>query len=159
MSLTLLPREPSNLSASCPTVLSTRPPSPPAPSGQAPCCWLQEFCRGHSPCSTRCLWGLQAVLHLEEQAGTKPTLLPPVSPLCQGHPFPSQGTHFLLGCPCGCRKEQGSLGTQAPQVCIALRMGSGGHLSELIKLLNELRFPKHLEQCGTGVSAISMFAK
>lgn len=70
-----------------------------------------------------------------------------------GTALPISRNHFFLGCPWGCGKELGSLGTQ---VCIALTTGCGGRRSELMLLLNELIFPKHLKQCGTGASAINL---
>lgn len=143
-------------------VLSTQSPSGPHPAGSIPAVSCRNSLLWAQPLQpvawVMLLRGLQAAQHLKERAGIESTLCLQSVPFA-GTPLPISRNHFLLGGPCRSREEQASLGTQTPQACRPLRMGSAGHLPELLQLLNELRFPKHLEQCGTGVRALSIFLK
>lgn len=138
--------------------LSAQSPSGPHPAGSIPSVSYSNSLLWAQPLQpvawVMLLWGLQAA----QQASIKPTLCLQSLPFA-GTPLPISRNHFLLGGPCRSREEQASLATQTLQACRPLRMGSAGHLPELLQLLNELRFPKHLEQCGTGVWALSMFLK
>lgn len=90
--------------------------------------------------------GLQAAGPLGEQAGAGPTLLPPGSPKCRGHPFPAPGSTFSLDAHGEAGKSRGLWGL--PRVSTALRRGYAGHLSALMELWSEPTFPAHLEECG-----------
>ena len=134
----------------------------PTPCGHHPCCQLQDFSSlGTAPAACGlgdAAAGSPGCPALERAGRHQAHPLPPESPLCWDTPSHLKEP-LLAGRPMQEQEEQASLGTQTPQACRPLRMGSAGHLPELLQLLNELRFPKHLEQCGTGVRTLSIFLK